>query len=132
VIPLLAGRRGLNAGSARSLPRCPPRTCLILAEGIENALSVGQDLPEFRAAAYISAGNLLNLDLPEAVHAVLLVRDRDGEKRGIIEAREDAVAHWQAEGRHVALWEPPAQFKDANDYVRTFQQEATPQGEKIQ
>jgi hypothetical protein len=126
VIPLL------NAGSSCSLPRCAPGTRLILAEGIENALSVGQDLPEFRAAATVSAGNLLNIDLPEAVTEVLLVRDRDGEKRAIIQAREDAVACWQEEGRRVAIWEPPPQFKDANDYVRTFQGEVTPQGENIQ
>lgn len=94
-----------------------PGETLTLAEGIENALTLAQAWPENRAAAYIAAGNLLDLVLPVEIETVLLCRDRDGINPAISDTRGAMMAHWQREGRTVESWEPPRGYKDANDFL---------------
>jgi Toprim domain len=110
VIPLTRGASG------RSLAAAPAGDCALLGEGIENTLTVAQWHDERRAMAYVSAGNLAALDLPEAIADILLILDRDGENHAVTQVRRDTAAHWIDEGRMVALWEPPAGHKDANAY----------------
>jgi hypothetical protein len=112
LIPLTKGQSGKGWG------HLPQGEALILAEGIENALSVACYLPELRAAAYVSAGNLANLVLPVAIGRIVLVIDRDGDNAAILEGRQAAIYHWQREGRAVDLWQPPAGCKDANDFLQ--------------
>src|SRR5262249_23239692 len=85
--PSAGGIIPLTRGATRrrfTLARPPDR--LLLAEGIENALTVAQWYPEHRTIAYLSAGNLLAVDLPEAFTDILLVRDRDGENIAVNQA----------------------------------------------
>lgn len=109
---------GLTRGASdRNWRDMPPGDVLLLAEGIENALSLAQTYPHARAAAYVAAGNLLELVLPEKIETIWLCRDRDGINRAISEGRGAMAAHWEAEGRTVEIWEPPPGYKDANDYL---------------
>lgn len=98
--------------------RLLPGADLVLAEGIENALSVAVFFPECGVAAYVAAGNLPNLTLPEAVHRVVLVRDRDGINPAIEAARTRTVLRWADAGVQIEVWEPPEGCHDANDYLR--------------
>lgn len=111
IIPLTRGESNKPWGKA-------PADGLLLAEGIENALTVAAEYPELRAAAYVSAGNLLALDLPECFERIMLVEDRDGHNESVIDARLATMAHWTREGRIVERWVPPEGFKDANDYLQ--------------
>ena len=94
---------------------------VLIAEGIENALTAAQWYPELRALACVAAANLPLVRLPEQVPSVMLVRDRDGENLAIKDARDRALVRWTAEGRAVAIWEPPEQYKDANDFWQAHQ-----------
>jgi len=112
IIPLTKG------ASDKGLGKAPAGDRILLAEGIENALSVAIYEPDRRALAYVSSANLAHLELPEAFADVLLVADRDGENHAVTTGREDAIGHWDAEGRAVSVWLPPAGYKDANDYLQ--------------
>jgi len=111
-IPLTRGASGKRWAQA------PEGDRLALAEGIENALSVAQEEPEWRVAAYVAANNLLELTLPAVFTAICLIADRDGENWSVTEDRDIAREQWRMEGREVFDWTPPPGVKDANDYVR--------------
>jgi Toprim domain-containing protein len=115
IIPLVRGESG------KPWSKAPGGDHLILAEGIENALSMAACCPAWRAAAYVSAANLSALDLPVAFASVLLVEDRDGENAGVVAARQETMAHWTREGRTVQRWRPSPGIKDANDMLRALQ-----------
>jgi hypothetical protein len=110
IIPLTRGASG------KPLARAPDGDAALLGEGIENTLTVAQWFPERRALAYVSAGNLAALELPETLADLVLVMDRDGENEAVTQLRRDTMLHWSEEGRAVAQWVPPAGFKDANAY----------------
>lgn len=111
VIPLTKGE------GRRPISKPAEGESALLAEGIENALTVAQWAPRRRALAYIAAGNLANLQLPPQLTDLMLVRDRDGIAPAIDRARDRAVARWAIEeGRAVSRWQPPRGFKDANDW----------------
>lgn len=110
VIPLTRG------WSNQGLGKAPPGDLALLGEGIENVLTVAQWEPDRRALAYISAGNLAALELPETLADLVLIRDRDGENLPVERTRQWTIAHWLEEGRTVAIWQPPPGIKDANDY----------------
>jgi Toprim domain-containing protein len=112
VIPLLRGSSGKRWALA------PDGDRLLLAEGIENSLSVAQLEPDWRACAYVAANNLLELRLPAVFTGICLVADRDGENWSVTEDRDLAQEQWRIEGREVFLWEPPDGTKDANDWIR--------------
>jgi hypothetical protein len=110
IIPLTRG------ASDKPLRRAPEGDAALLGEGIENTLTVAQWFPERRALAYVSAGNLAALALPETLADLVLVMDRDGENEAVTQLRRDTLLHWSEEGRAVAQWVPPAGFEDANAY----------------
>lgn len=114
LIPLTRGASGC------AWRKAPDGDWLLLAEGIENALAVAGDEPDYRAAAYVSANNLLQLRLPAAFKKICLVVDRDGENWSVTEDREIALEQWRTEGRSVGIWEPPEGVKDAADYVKEY------------
>jgi hypothetical protein len=111
VIPLTRG------ASRRSLTKPADGESALLAEGIENALTVAQFHQERRTLAYIAAGNLASLELPPQLTDLMLVRDRDGIAPAIDRARDRALARWAiTDGRAISQWQPPRGFKDANDW----------------
>jgi Toprim domain len=117
MIPLTRGPSGKRWRQA------PEGDRLLLAEGIENALSVAQLEPDWRAIAYVAANNLLELKLPSVFTSVCLVADRDGENWSVTEDRDIAREQWRIEGREVHDWTPPPGVKDANDFIRETQNE---------
>lgn len=112
IIPLTRGASGKPFG------KIPDGDSCLMAEGIENALTVAQWFPELRALSCIAVANMPQVALPPEIASVMLVRDRDGENAPVKAARDRAVTRWLEEGRGVSLWEPPADCKDANDYWR--------------
>jgi hypothetical protein len=111
IIPLTKGSSGKHWRDM------PSGENLVLAEGIENALSLAAIYRGFRAAAYVSAGNILALELPEQVKHIVLARDRDGMNEAVTASRDDAIYYWQRERRTVEIWDPPDGCHDVNDYL---------------
>jgi hypothetical protein len=89
---------------------------LIVAEGIETALSVALALPRRRVAAAVSLANMAALDLPPCITAITIAADNDTAeeaKRGL----DRAIAAHQAKGRTVYVARAAA-GKDFNDWLR--------------
>jgi hypothetical protein len=109
VIPLMRG------ASRKPLAQIPYGDACLIAEGIENALTMAAELPALRAFAAVSVGNLAAIQLPENIRTVLLIRDADGNNLAVNEARSRAYLAWIAEGREVRQWTAPPGMKDANE-----------------
>jgi phage/plasmid primase-like uncharacterized protein len=102
---------GRCAGSAVRL--APATDHIIIAEGIETALSAS-DLSGLPAWASLSASGLCALELPDCVRDVVIAADRDDTGRA---AALDAARRWLREGRHVRVLQPPHGFNDFNDLL---------------
>jgi len=112
IIPLLKGK------SRKGLMQAPEGDLLLIAEGIENALTGALAWPEARVVAGVDIGNLSAIALPAVFRHLVFVADRDGFNPATDQAREAAIARWQAEGREVEIMLPPVGFKDVNDFWR--------------
>jgi putative DNA primase/helicase len=85
---------------------------LMIAEGIETALSAMQATTQAAWAA-LSTSGLRTLDLPSAVHEVIVLAD--GDESGEAAAR-DCAWRWKREGRQVRIARPP-EGTDFNDLL---------------
>jgi putative DNA primase/helicase len=93
----------------------PPGPRLVVAEGIETALSAAL-LLKLPAWAAVSAGNLADaLTLPAEVREVVISADHDVPGRS---AAQRAAARWKAEGRRVRIALPDKPGCDFNDILR--------------
>lgn len=111
---------GPRGGKGRRLAEAEPGSHLYLTEGIEDALSVVDLLPEARVLAAISLSGLASCWLPPAIASLTIVGDRDpGEPAQAALAR--AIAARAAEGRTVRLWQNDFGGKDLNDALRQAQ-----------
>lgn len=106
-----------RGASGRPLAEAPDGDTVAIAEGIEDALTVALECPEWRVLAAVSAHNLPNLVLPRSIAEVVLVGQRDGENPGVRRAREAALDRWLREGRAVREALPPESFKDWNAWA---------------
>ncbi|UPY37026.1 toprim domain-containing protein [Sediminicoccus sp. KRV36] len=102
----------VRGGAVRLYPHGPR---LVVAEGIETALSAAL-LLKLPAWAAISAGNLGDsLILPAEVREVIIAADHDAPGRA---AAQRAAARWKAEGRKVRIALPDKPGEDFNDLLR--------------
>ena len=97
----------------------PPEGVLIVAEGIETALS-GMQETGIPAWASISSSNLPNLILPALPMAAEVIIAADKDLAGLSSAKL-AAAQWTTEGRKVRIAVPPAGM-DLNDLLRRVAQ----------
>jgi hypothetical protein len=117
--PMKGGTIRLWRGASnRPLSDAPPGDVVAIAEGIENALTVALECPEWRVLAAVSSGNLPAIMLPPQCSEVVLIADRDGENPQPRQAREAAIDRWLREGRSVRVAEPARGFKDWNAWAQ--------------
>jgi len=114
VIPLWRGESGL---SVREAERYGLRETLVLAEGIETALSAAIAAPQYRTWAFISLGNLANVVLPACVDSVMLHRENDHGNHAAAQSFARGKAALERQGRPVAEIAAPV-GKDLNDTLR--------------
>ncbi len=113
---------GPMRGCAVHLDAYEPGKRLVLAEGIETALSVRQQLRkngrDCAVWSTLSAPGLKSLILPRDAADILTAADNDvpGEA-----AAQDAARRWTAEGRRVSIARPPPEFNDFNDVLQARQ-----------
>jgi hypothetical protein len=107
---------GVVAGGAVRLAALQPDQPLLVAEGLETALSLmaATGLPAWAA---LSAGGLKALVLPAEARTVVICADNDINGVGQRAAR-DAALRFATEGRRVKISTPPEAGTDFNDMLR--------------
>jgi putative DNA primase/helicase len=113
VEPAKASKGPIGGGAIMLHDPQPDRT-LIVAEGIETALSAGRMFGG-PAWAAIAAGNLPGIALPKMVKTVVIAADPDPTGQREAEA---AARRWQAEGRAVQIATPDDPTGDFNHLLR--------------
>jgi putative DNA primase/helicase len=93
----------------------PAGELLMIAEGIETALSAMQATP-LPAWAALSTSGVVSLVLPQIVRTILILADHDANGAGERAARS-AAARWVMEGRRVRIAMPPHPGTDFNDVL---------------
>jgi DNA primase len=90
----------------------PPASKLVIAEGIETALSAV--VAGFAAWSAVAGGGMVSLELPDEVLEVTIAADRDatGERYA-----ERAAERWLGEGRRVCITRLAEQGTDLNDLL---------------
>ncbi|WP_431284945.1 DUF7146 domain-containing protein [Humitalea sp. 24SJ18S-53] len=109
MVPLNRGASGLP------LHQAPIGDAVVIAEGIESALSCAVLAPELRTIAAVSVSNIARLVLPASLARVTLAADDDAPDSPAAAALARAVARFQAEGRAVFIARAPdgGDFNDA-------------------
>lgn len=102
---------------------------ILIAEGIETALSVAVENQDKRVIASTSVGNMTNIVLPDAVKRVVLCVDYDGERAPSARAYNAAAKLFRDQGREVFAALPPLnddgeRFDDFNDALAVSVQTA--------
>ncbi|MBY0335456.1 MAG: toprim domain-containing protein [Acetobacteraceae bacterium] len=109
-IPLWRGSSGATMAEA------PQGERVVIAEGIETALSCALLAPEYRTIASVSGWNLRNLVLPPAITTITIAADNDKPGSPAHRGLEAAIDRFVAEGRAVFVARSPA-GKDFNDAI---------------
>lgn len=94
----------------------PDRPMIVIAEGIETALSICR-ASRVTCWAALSATGMKGLDLPPPPVAEVAIIAADNDAAGL-EAAESLAARLEAEGRAVSIIHPPSQGADFNDVLR--------------
>ncbi|MFD2854044.1 toprim domain-containing protein [Seohaeicola zhoushanensis] len=113
---------GPRGGKPCALKDVPPGTHLYITEGIEDAMSVVDLIPEARVICAISLSNLGQVELPDAIDSITLVADRDSNE----DARKAlirAIARHQDKGRTVRVFQNDWGGKDLNDALRAARED---------
>jgi putative DNA primase/helicase len=110
---------GPTRGCAVRLDQFELGKLLVLAEGIETALSVRQQMRENDRDCCVwstlSTAGLRSLILPYDAADILIAADNDEPGEA---AAQDAARRWMAEGRRVSIARPSAEFNDFNDVLQ--------------
>lgn len=96
----------LGKASGGAVRLSPLSELLIVAEGIESALSVLQAQPNATVWAALSAGGIKNLCLPDEAIIKIIIIAADHDSPGI-KAAIQAVNLWVSAGRNVKIALPP-------------------------
>lgn len=92
-----------------------PAVELVLCEGLEDGLSLAQELPGASVWAAPGAGMLVAMCLPPIVSRVMIAADNDAAGE---EAARRAAERFASEGLHVRIMRPDSAYKDWNDQLR--------------
>ena len=107
----------LSLGRVRSgaIRLAEPAAELVLCEGLEDGLSLTQELPGASVWVAPGAGMFATMSLPPLVSSVIIAADNDAAGE---QAARRAAERFASEGRHVRIMRPDPAFKDWNDQLR--------------
>jgi hypothetical protein len=114
VVRIAKGAGNLTPEEAGRQGRTGP---LILAEGIEDALTLSLALPDYRVWAALTLGNLRHVPILPCVGSVIVAADNDWGKPQAMAELEAALAALRASGRTVSVARSP-RGKDFNDLIK--------------
>jgi hypothetical protein len=103
--------------SGKSLAAAPSGETVVIAEGIETALSVAIACPELRVIASVSLGNMGRINLPLAIATVVIAADNDPPGSPADNALKAAAARFVAMGKTVRIARSPV-GSDMNDCLQ--------------
>lgn len=109
--------RGVDKRKWRELWTSDEPETVVLAEGIENALSVVMADQSLRVAATVSLANMAALELPSCVKEVIIARDNDAEGSDAAKHFKRVIAAHRGAGRTVREAFAPQPHKDFNDWL---------------
>lgn len=92
-----------------------PAAELVVCEGLEDGLSLAQELPGAHIWAAPGAGMLAAMSLPSVVERVIIAADNDAPGE---QAAMRAAERFASEGRDVRIMRPDPAYKDWNDQLR--------------
>ena len=92
-----------------------PAAELVLCEGLEDGLSLAQEMRGAHIWAAPGAGMLPAMSLPSIVSRVIIAADNDAPGE---QAATRAAERFATEGRHVRIMRPDPAYKDWNDQLR--------------
>jgi hypothetical protein len=105
-----------KGASGKSLAEAPKGEWIVIAEGIENALSAALVRPDLRCLAAVALGNIANVELPEdRIGGVYIVADND-KKPNAAQALDRAMDRYAARGIEPVIVRANADYKDFNDW----------------
>ncbi|MBE2191880.1 MAG: toprim domain-containing protein [Alphaproteobacteria bacterium] len=116
--------------SGKTMKDAPEGDVVVIAEGIEDALSIALLYPERRVIASVSIGNMQNIELPNAIEKVYIAVDNDHGNKQAEAAISNAIKKFYAEGRDVFTMRSPA-GKDFNDFIQKYKTTAGDQVEQV-
>ncbi len=87
---------------------------MVVAEGIETALSIAVACPERRVLCAVSLANMGQLLLPPTLRTVIVAADNDGDNPAAMRGLRRAIACLAARGHAVRIARSPL-GKDFND-----------------
>ena len=106
-----------RGATGKSLATALPGETVVIAEGIETALSVAMACPELRIFSSVSLGNMVRLNLPEAIGMVIIAADNDAPGSSAETALRAAAARFAAMGKTVRIARSPV-GNDFNDCLQ--------------
>jgi hypothetical protein len=105
--------------SNKAIAQAPAGETVDITEGIEDALSVAQAIPECRVVAAVSLSNLAALALPSQLKSVRIWRQNDTHPAAISAFERALTAQIKAD-RDVIIPQMPKGVKDVNDWLRAL------------
>lgn len=105
-----------RGSSGKSWADAPEGETVVVAEGIEDGLSIAIARPEHRVLAGVSLSNMGGMKVPPNSGKVLLCCDNDVDPQALA-GRDRAITNFMQQGKRVALVKSPI-GKDMNDLLR--------------
>jgi hypothetical protein len=106
-----------HGASRKPLTEAPDGEVVVIAEGIETALSCALLCPELRVLCAVSLPNMARIVLPPAVRSVIVAADNDGDNQAAASGLQRVINNFRAEGRLVRIARSPV-GKDFNDVLK--------------
>jgi len=100
---------------APALKDAQPGSSVVIAEGIEDGLTIAIAAPAHRVLVAVSLANMGSLELPPTITEVIIAADNDAPGSQATKQLNRVVEWFQSQGRRVRLARPPEGHKDMND-----------------
>jgi DNA primase len=114
-LPVCDPKLSLGRVRGGAIRLAEPSAELVLCEGLEDGLSLAQELPGANVWVAPGAGMLAAIGLPSIVCRVIIAADNDAAGE---QAATRAAERFVSEGRHAEIMCPEAAYKDWNDQLR--------------
>ena len=114
-LPVRDAKLSLGQVRGGAIRLSEPAAELVLCEGLEDGLSLAQEMPGASVWAAPGAGMLRAMCLPPNVASVIIAVDNDAAGE---QAARRAAERFASEGRHVRIMRPDPAYKDWNDQLR--------------
>ncbi len=108
---------GPRGGKGPALAAAVPGSRVVIAEGIETALSARILRPQERVLAAVSLPNMADIWLPDSIAEVVLISDGDTNSQAQAQMARAVQSH-QRQGRKVRIWASDVPGEDLNDALQ--------------